>query len=177
METDTQFAFTTQLSKAQFAASVRLAARKVIWFFRIFGLLAALLGALAVSIAIHVEGTVLVLAGLTLAVGIPALLVRVSVGRARRLLDGPIAYRIDAEGIQSIARHTESLIRWPVLDRLEQRPDVLIVWMVGGGQFIPVPVGELAAQDRADLVAFIQAHLAGRAPETVDKSAVRPPTP
>ncbi|GID94111.1 YcxB family protein [Amorphoplanes digitatis] len=178
METDTQFAFTAQLSKAQFAASVRLAARKVIWFLRIFGLLAAFFGAWAVSIGIYVSGTTLVVLGLALAVGMPALLVRVSVGRAQRLLDGPVGYRIDAEGVRSSTRHTDGIIRWPLLDRLEQRPDVLLVWM-GRGQFIPIPVGEFTPETRTALVAFIEAHLAGRAPETAtaEKSAVRPPTP
>lgn len=67
--------------------------------------------------------------------------------RARERIDGPMDYRIDAEGIRTTGRHFDGVVRWPLIDRFEQQPDLLLI-RLGSRDLILVPVGELAAPGR-----------------------------
>ncbi|MEU4220462.1 YcxB family protein [Actinoplanes sp. NPDC026623] len=180
MEPDTHFAFTAELTAVQLRAGVRRAGRRATLVLRILGLI---LVADGLPLAVLSEsdrwiGMIIVALGVGVVLGAPFLARSVRLRRARRTLDGPISYRIDAEGVHTASRYTDGVVRWPLIDRCEQLPDLLLLW-IGKGVVILVPVSELAATTRAALVAFVRSHLGGAAPAAPagEPPAVRAPTP
>jgi len=180
MGPDTHFAFTAQLSQAQLTATVRRAGQQAIWFSRVLGLLTSLYGLLKMILAPSgvAMAVLLVAFGAVLAVGFPVLLVRKSLQRVRKTFNGPITYRIDAEGVRSSTQLTDGVVRWPLIERFDTQPDLLLLWL-SKVQVIPVAVGQLPPDTRAALVAFVRSHVsgAGPAPLVGEQPSIRPPMP
>lgn len=161
MAPDTSFAFTAQLTSAQLTTAVRHATRPATRLFRILGPVAALYGVLELisTPPDRVLGLYCIAFGAIAAFGLPIFLVRRSVHRLRSRLGDTISYRIDDQGVRSVTRNTDGLVRWPAIDRLDPLSEDLILMWLGKNQFIPVVIGDVPTETKAALLGFIQSHL------------------
>ena len=176
MGTQPPFVFEAQPGQGQVVAAIRYASRKTFWFFRIFGLAVFLYGLIVaisddVPVGFAVGITVFfALLGALVAVFLPWFTERRATRTSMKMVGMPTAYRIDAEGVRSSNALTDGVIRWPLISRIDEVPDLVMVRM-GKARFIPIPVGQLPAETRVALVGFLRAHVAAfgaDAPPTVN---------
>jgi hypothetical protein len=172
MGTQPPFVFEAQPSQGQVVAAIRYASRKAFWFFRIFGLAVFLYGlGVTVSDDAPVWFTVVfALLGAVVAVFLPWLVERRATRTSMKMVGIPTAYRVDAEGVRSSNALTDGVIRWPLISRIDEVVDLVMV-RVGKARFIPIPVGDLPAETRVALVGFLRKQVAtfgADAPATVN---------
>jgi hypothetical protein len=175
MGTQPPFVFEAQPSRGQVVAAIRYASRKAFWIFRIFGLAVFLYG---LGGAVFGDGPVgfavgmavfFALLGALVAVFLPWFTERRATRTSMKMVGIPTAYRIDAEGVRSGNALTDGVIRWPLISRIDEVSDLVMVRM-GRARFIPIPVGQLPAETRVALVGFLRAQVAAfgaDAPATV----------
>jgi hypothetical protein len=172
MGTQPPFVFEAKPSQTQVVAAIRYASRKVFWFFRIFGLAVFLYG-LSVTVFDDAPGWFMVffaLLGAVVAVFLPWFTERRATRTSMKLVGLPTAYQVDAEGVRSSNALTDGVIRWPLISRIDEVSDLVMVRM-GRARFIPIPIGGLPAYTRVALVAFLRAQVAtfgAEAPATVN---------
>ncbi|PWU53211.1 hypothetical protein DLJ46_01630 [Micromonospora globispora] len=86
----------------------------------------------------------------------PALLLHRLVTNAWRYGGGiPSSWEISEDGLRCADERGESLIRWTAVTRVEWLPDQLLLWL-GVGRMIAVPLVGLSAEQRDELMGFIQ---------------------
>jgi len=161
MGTQPPFVFEAQPSRAQVVAAIRHASRKTFWFFRLFGLAVFLYG---LSVTVFDDAPVwfmvfFALLGAVVAVLLPWFTERRATRTSMKVVGLPTAYRIDAEGVRSGNALTDGVIRWPLISRIDEVTDLMMVRM-GRARFIPIPVGQLPAETRVALVGFLREQVA-----------------
>jgi hypothetical protein len=164
MDADTQFAYTAQLSPAQLRTAVGYALRKRIRIIRILGWVLVLDGLMLVTFtsSAYTFATFTILLGAVFFLGLPPLMRWTVLRLLRAGIDGPLSYRIDAEGVRTATSLTDGSLRWPVIKRLEEHADLVLLWLAGP-RFIVMSVAELDAPTRAALVTFMKARIAAAA--------------
>jgi hypothetical protein len=170
------FVFEGQPDREMITTAVRHVSRPSLWILYGFGIAVALFGAGTIVAGDVGTGVVFIVVGVAWTLVMPAYAIRKAVRRCMKLIGHRTAYRVDDEGVAQNNAMAASIFRWPMIIRVDELPGQVVL-RVGKAQFVPLPTTSMSGAQRAAMVAFLRARMAGAGAPRASAQPLPPPTP